>query len=152
MPKFSYRAITETGTTTRGEIDAESADKASSLLASQGYIPTRVKEERAAGTGFQLAELFEFLSPVKAPELILFTKQFNTLIRAGVPMLSLLRVLEEQTEHPKLQKILSNIRRDIKEGSSLHEAFRRYPKVFSPLYCNMLKAGEASEPARPAVL
>ena len=144
MPKFSYRAITETGTTTRGEIEAESSDKASSLLASQGYIPTRVKEERAAGTGFQLAELFEFLSPVKAPEIILFTKQFNTLIRAGVPMLSLLRVLEEQTEHPKLQKILSNIRRDIKEGSSLHEAFRRYPKVFSPLYCNMLKAGEAS--------
>lgn len=144
MPKFSYRAITETGTTTRGEIEAESSDKASSLLASQGYIPTRVKEERATATRFQLAKLFEFLSPVKAPEIILFTKQFNTLIRAGVPMLSMLRVLEEQTEHPRLQKILGNIRRDIKEGSSLHEAFRRYPKVFSPLYCNMLKAGEAS--------
>ncbi|MBW2430025.1 MAG: type II secretion system F family protein [Deltaproteobacteria bacterium] len=144
MPKFSYRAITETGTTTRGEIEAESADKASSQLASQGYIPTRVKEERAAGTGIQLATLFDSLFPVKAPELILFTKQFNTLIRAGVPMLTLLRVLEEQTEHPKLQKVLGNIRRDIKEGSSLHEAFRQYPKVFSPLYCNMLKAGEAS--------
>ena len=46
MPKFSYRAITETGATTTGEIEAETADKASSLLASQGYIPTRVKEER----------------------------------------------------------------------------------------------------------
>ncbi len=144
MPKFSYRAITETGTTTRGEIEAESVDKASSQLASQGYIPTRVKEERAAGTGIQLATIFDSLFPVKAPELILFTKQFNTLIRAGVPMLTLLRVLEEQTEHPKLQKVLGNIRRDIKEGSSLHEAFRQYPKVFSPLYCNMLKAGEAS--------
>ena len=144
MPKFSYRAITETGTTTRGEIEAESADKASSQLASQGYIPTRVKEERAARTGIQLATIFDSLFPVKAPELILFTKQFNTLIRAGVPMLTLLRVLEEQTEHPKLQKVLGNIRRDIKEGSSLHEAFRQYPKVFSPLYCNMLKAGEAS--------
>ncbi|MBT8364776.1 MAG: type II secretion system F family protein, partial [Deltaproteobacteria bacterium] len=111
---------------------------------SQGYIPTRVKEERAARTGIQLATLFDSLFPVKAPELILFTKQFNTLIRAGVPMLTLLRVLEEQTEHPKLKKVLGNIRRDIKEGSSLHEAFRQYPKVFSPLYCNMLKAGEAS--------
>ena len=144
MPKFSYRAITEAGTTTTGEIEAESADKASSLLASQGYIPTRVKEERSAGAGVQLGSILDFLSPVKAPELILFTKQFNTLIRAGVPMLSLLKVLEEQTEHPQLRKILGIIHRDIKEGSSLHDAFRQHPRVFTPLFCNMLKAGEAS--------
>ena len=144
MPKFSYRAITEDGTTTTGEVEAESAEKASSLLASQGYIPTRVKEERSAVSGAQVGSLLDSLSPIKAPELILFTKQFNTLIRAGVPMLSLLKVLEEQTEHPKLRRILGTIHRDIKEGSSLHEAFRKHPKAFSPLYCNMLKAGETS--------
>jgi len=144
MPKFNYRAITEDGTNTSGEIEAESAEKASSMLASQGYIPTRVREERAAVSGAQLGSLLDSISPVKAPELILFTKQFNTLIRAGVPMLSLLKVLEEQTEHPKLRKILGTIHQDIKEGSSLHEAFRKHPKAFSPLYCNMLKAGEAS--------
>lgn len=144
MPKFSYRAITEAGTTTTGEIEAESADKAGSLLAAQGFIPTRVKEERAARAGVQLGNILDFLSPVKAPELILFTKQLNTLIRAGVPMLSLLKVLEEQTEHPKLRKVIGAIHRDIKEGSSLHEAFRQHPGVFSPLFCNMLKAGETS--------
>jgi MSHA biogenesis protein MshG len=144
MPKFSYRAITDDGTTTTGEVEAESVDKASSLLASQGYIPTRVKEERSAVSGAQVGTLLDPLSPIKAPELILFTKQFNTLIRAGVPMLSLLKVLEEQTEHPKLRRILGTIHRDIKEGSSLHEAFRKHPKAFSPLYCNMLKAGETS--------
>jgi len=144
MPKFSYRAITEAGTTTTGQIEAENAHKAGSLLASQGYIPTRVKEERASAAGFQLGGVLDFLSPVKAPELILFTKQFNTLIRAGVPMLALLKVLEEQTEHPKLRKILGTIHRDIKEGSSLHEAFRRHPGVFPPLFSNMLKAGETS--------
>jgi len=144
MPKFSYRAITEAGTTTTGEIEAENADKANSLLASQGYIPTRVKEERVAAGGFELGGAFDFLSPIKAPELILFTKQFNTLIRAGVPMLTLLKVLEEQTEHPRLRKILGIIHQDIHEGSSLHAAFRRHPRVFSPLFCNMLKAGEAS--------
>ncbi|MEJ2170005.1 MAG: type II secretion system F family protein, partial [Desulfobacterales bacterium] len=106
MPKFSYRAITEDGTSTTGEIEAESAEKAGTMLASQGYIPTRVKEGRAAGSGAQLGSIFDFLSPIKAPELLLFTKQFNTLIRAGVPMLTLLKVLEEQTEHPKLCKIL----------------------------------------------
>jgi type II secretory pathway component PulF len=144
MPKFSYRAITDDGTTTTGEVEAESVEKASSLIASQGYIPTRVKEERSAVSGAQLGSLLDSLSPIKAPELILFTKQFNTLIRAGVPMLSLLKILEEQTEHPKLRKILGTIHRDIKEGSSLHEAFRKHPKAFSPLYCNMLKAGETS--------
>ena len=144
MPKFNYRAITEDGTTTTGEVEAESVEKASSMLASQGYIPTRVKEERSAVSGVQLGSLLDSLSSIKAPELILFTKQFNTLIRAGVPMLSLLKVLEEQTEHPKLRKILGTIHQDIKEGSSLHEAFRKHPRAFSPLYCNMLKAGETS--------
>ena len=144
MPTFNYRAIADDGTTTTGEIEAESTESASNLLAAQGYIPTRVKEERRAVPGIQLGKLFEFFSPIKAPELILFTKQFNTLIRAGVPMLSLLKVLEEQTEHPKLRRILGTIHQDIKQGSSLYDAFRRHPKVFSPLYCNMLKAGEAS--------
>jgi len=144
MPKFNYRAITETGTTTTGEIEAESAESAGSMLAAQGYIPTRVKEERSAVPGIQLGNLIDFFSPVKAPELILFTKQFNTLLRAGVPMLSLLKVLEEQTEHPRLRRILGTIHEDIKEGFSLYDAFRRHPKVFSALYCNMLKAGEAS--------
>ena len=144
MPKFSYRAITEMGSTETGAIEAESAEKASSMLAAQGYIPTRIREERAAMPAIKMGNLLEAFSPVKAPELILFTKQFNTLIRAGVPMLSLLKVLEEQTEHPRLRKILGTIYQDIKEGSSLFDAFGRHRRVFSPLYCNMLKAGEAS--------
>jgi type IV pilus assembly protein PilC len=114
MPKFSYRAITEMGSTETGAIEAESAEKAGSMLAEQGLIPTRVKEERPAVSGVKLGSILEAFSPVKAPELILFTKQFNTLIRAGVPMLSLLKVLEEQTEHPRLRKILGLVRQDIK--------------------------------------
>ena len=144
MPKFSYRAITEMGSTETGAIEAESPEKAGSMLAEQGLIPTRVKEVRPAASGVKLGSILDVFSPVKAPELILFTKQFNTLIRAGVPMLSLLKVLEEQTEHPRLRNILGVIHQDIKEGSSMFNAFNRHRKVFSPLYCNMLKAGEAS--------
>ncbi len=144
MAKFNYRAITDAGTTTTGEIEADSVEKAGSLLAAQGYIPTKVRKKRAAAAGAELRNVLDFFSPVKTPELILFTKQLNTLIRAGVPMLSLLKVLEEQTEHPGLRRILGTIRQDIKEGASLYEAFRRHPKVFSPLYCDMLRAGEAS--------
>jgi MSHA biogenesis protein MshG len=144
MAKFSYRAITDAGTTTTGEIEADSVEKAGSLLAAQGFIPTKVSEKRSALSSAQLRNIFDFFSPVKTPELILFTKQFNTLIRAGVPMLTLLKVLQEQTEHSGLRRILETIRQDIKEGASLYEAFGRHQKVFSPLYCDMLRAGEAS--------
>ncbi len=151
MPKFSYQAITETGATTSGEIEAESLESANSILASRGYIPTRVKAEQAALSGLQLPKIQELLSPVKAPDLILFTKQFKTMINAGVAMISMLEILEEQTENPNLKRILGQMHQDIKEGASLYDAFSRHPKVFSPLYCSMIKAGEASG-ALPEVL
>ncbi|MGD8650344.1 MAG: type II secretion system F family protein [Desulfobacterales bacterium] len=144
MAVYSYRAITEAGTTTTGEIEADTVEKAGSLLAAQGYIPTKLREKSAAVSGVQMRSFFDFFSPIKAPELILFTKQFNTLISAGVPMLTLLKVLQEQTEHSGLRRTLDTIHQDIKEGASLYEAFRQHPKVFSPLYCDMLRAGEAS--------
>ena len=144
MAKFSYHAITDSGTTTTGEIEADSLEKAGSLLAAQGYIPTKLREKSAAVSGVQMRRVLDSLSPVKAPELILFTKQFNTLNNAGVPMLTLLKVLEEQTEDSRLRRTLNAIHEDIKEGASLHEAFRQHPSVFSSLYCDMLRAGEAS--------
>jgi len=144
MAKFSYEAITETGGTTSGVIEADSAELASSMLASRGFIPTRVATKRSGFGEVQFSGFLEALRPIKAPELILFTKQFNTMIRAGVSMMSLLKVLEEQTENPRLQKILGAMHQDIKEGASLHEAFRKHPGVFSPLYCSMIRAGETS--------
>lgn len=151
MPKFSYNAITETGSTTSGEIESDSIENANSTLASRGLIPTRVKEERPALGGLQFGSLSEILTPIKAPELILFTKQFNTMIRAGVSMMRLLEVLEDQAENPKLKKILGMMHQEIKEGASLYEAFGKHPRVFSPLYCSMIRAGEKSG-ALPEVL
>ncbi|MGD9043991.1 MAG: type II secretion system F family protein [Desulfobacterales bacterium] len=151
MPKFSYQAITETGATTSGEIEADSLEVANNMLASRGYIPTRVKAEQPALSGLQMSAIREQLSPVKAPDLILFTKQFKTMINAGVNMMNMLEILEEQTENPKLRRILGKMHQDIKEGASLYEAFSKHPKVFSPLYCSMIQAGEASG-ALPEVL
>ena len=151
MPKYSYQAISETGATTSGEIEADSLESANSILASRGFIPTRVKVEQPALSGFQMTKLRERFTPVKAPELILFTKQFKTMINAGISMLNLLEILEEQTENPKLRRILGHMHQDIKEGSSLHRAFSKHPKVFTPLHCSMIEAGEASG-ALPEVL
>ncbi len=151
MPKFSYQAITETGATASGEIEAESLESANSILASRGYIPTRVKAEQPALSGLQLSNIRERFSPIKAPELILFTKQFKTMFDAGVSMMNMLGILEAQTENLKLRRILGNMHQDIKEGASLYEAFSKHKKVFSPLYCSMIRAGEASG-ALPEVL
>ena len=151
MPKFQYEAITETGATTSGEIEADSLQSANSMLAARGYIPTRVKAEQVALSGFQMSKILEFLSPVKAPELILFTKQFKTMFNAGVSMINMLAILEQQTENPRLRGVLGKMHQDIKEGASLYEAFRKHPRVFSPLYCSMIRAGEASG-ALPEVL
>jgi type II secretory pathway component PulF len=144
MPKFSYEAINEAGSNISGVIEADSVEIANSTLASRGFIPTKVKEERSAMGSIQSSEILEMLTPVKAPELILFTKQFNTMIHAGVAMLRLLEVLKDQNENPRLKKVLGRMHQDIKEGASLHEAFSHHPRVFSPLYCSMIRAGETS--------
>jgi type IV pilus assembly protein PilC len=151
MPTYKYRALTETGTTVSGEIQAESADAASLALTNRGVIPTQVSAAGGAAAELRMPSLSGWMSPVRTPELILFTKQFRTLIRSGVPMLTILQVLEEQTENPRLRTILGTIHQNIRDGASLHEAFGRHPQVFSTLFCSMLKAGEASG-ALPEIL
>jgi len=151
MPKFSYQAITETGAATKGEIEADSIESASNLVAARGYIPTQVRPSRAGAPGLRLSGAYGLFSRIKSPELILFSKQFKTLIRSGVPMLTILQVLEDQTENKRLKSVLGTIHQDIRDGASLYDAFRRHPQVFSPLYCSMLRAGESAG-ALPEIL
>ena len=150
MPKFNYEVITDAGATATGVIEADSLDSANIKLTAQGYIPTDVKEV-AGSSAVTLQTILDRLMPISIPDLILFTKQFRTMIRAGVSMLSMLQILEDQTENPKLKTVLHTMYQDINEGASLTEAFRNHPKVFSPLYCSMVQAGEASG-ALPEIL
>ena len=144
MPTFSYRAITDSGTETRGTLEAENEFAAKSAVAARGLIPSSVSQ---AGGGLDLAWLKKARkrsAKVKAADLILFTKQFRTMFQAGLSITRLLEVLEQQTEHSGLREAIVRITQDIRSGNSLHEAFRRHPQVFSLLYCSMLQAGEAS--------
>lgn len=144
MPKFSYQAINESGNTINGNLEADSLDMANNILMGRGYIPSKVVETGKVVSP-KLVRIFkEKFTFIKTPELILFTKQFKTLIKAGVPILKLLNILENQTENNALKEIAFSIAQDIEEGASLHDAFRKHPKAFSPLYCSMLRAGEAS--------
>lgn len=151
MPKFLYKAINESGSSVSGEIEAESIEKVNSTLVARGLIPSNVSGATRGSSGISLMRIKQKLTSVKPPELILFTKQLRTLIRAGVPMIQLLKVMENQTENLNLKNIIIDISKDIQEGSNLYNAFVKYPKIFSPLFCSMLHAGEASG-ALPSVL
>ncbi|MGD2271792.1 MAG: type II secretion system F family protein [Desulfobacterales bacterium] len=149
MPKYSYQVITENGNTATGVLEADSIDAANNILSSRGYIPTEVKEE--AASGITLKSIQDQLTPIKTPDIILFTKQFRTMLRTGVSMLNILQILQDQTDNLKLKNVLSTMHQDINEGASLYEAFGKHPRVFSLLYCSMVRAGEASG-ALPEIL
>ena len=127
-----------------GSIEAESREAAAALLGQRGYIPSKVSGESNDSQTAAFSTLQERFTHVKAADLILFTKQFRTMVRAGLSIIPLLHVLENQTENPKLRTIIGSMGEDIKGGSTLYDAFKKHPKVFSPLYCIMIQAGESS--------
>jgi type II secretory pathway component PulF len=151
MSKFAYTAFDVNGKTVTGELEAETIEDASELLAKRDYIPAEIIEGGTAKKWLDLEKIKIGLSTVTAPDLILFTKQFRTMLVAGVPILSLLQTMEQQTNNLRLKNVIGVIANEIHEGASLHEAFKMHPKVFSPLYCSMLEAGESSG-ALPDVL
>lgn len=151
MPKYAFQAINENGNTFSDVIEADSIEMANNMITARGYIPVSVSERGGSGGGRFWTQVKESLTPISAAELILFTKQFRTMLRVGVSMIKLLQVLENHAENPVLKRIIREMSDDIKEGSSLYDAFKKHPRAFSPLYCGMVQAGEASG-ALPEVL
>jgi type II secretory pathway component PulF len=144
MANFSYQAINESGTTISGVIQAESVENAENLLLSKGYIPSKVAATRRGSSASLLEKIDQALGHVKITDLILFSKQFRSMMQAGVPILRLLTVLENQTENRALRRTVAAIGQDITGGSTLHDAMKKHPRVFSPLYLSMINAGEIS--------
>ena len=152
MPSYSYQVLTESGSTLSGTLEAESADQARQKLIALGYIPMSITPggQKGAGSGWWAEMELKFTS-VSIKDLILFTKQFRTMIQAGLSLLETLRILEEQAENKKIKHICSTMNAEIKSGKTLFEAFSGHPKVFSALYRNMIQAGEEAG-ALPEVL
>jgi type IV pilus assembly protein PilC len=145
MAKFQFTAIDETGKTVSGEIEADSRDAALGLVAGRGLIPqtARKKSGQSDITGF-LNNLPLPGRLVKAKDLILFTKQFKTMVHAGVSIVQVFQILWDQTENPHLRKAIAQMLGDIREGKSLFHAFSAHPRIFPRLYCAMIRAGEES--------
>jgi type IV pilus assembly protein PilC len=143
MPNYIYQAINESGDTVSGSLDVESVEVANSILMARNLIPSKIKEQSKAGDENWLRSLLSS-DNVKMVDLIIFTKQLRSMLVAGVPMLRLLDILANQTESHGLKKAILSIIQDIKQGLSFSESLEKFPKIFSNLYCNMIKAGEMS--------
>ncbi|MBI1823861.1 MAG: type II secretion system inner membrane protein GspF [Nitrospirae bacterium] len=147
---YEYKGLTAEGREMSGMIDAENPKTARTRLKIQGIFPTEVHEDTSSsragaspegGGSFLNRRLFGGIS---ALEISLMTRQLSTLISAGLPLMEALEALVEQIEQPQLKKMVSGIREKIREGHPLSQALTDYTRYFSPLYIQMVRAGEAS--------
>ncbi|HMP74320.1 MAG TPA: type II secretion system F family protein [Kiritimatiellia bacterium] len=144
MPVYQYRAIDSTsGKSSSGTLDVDSPEQLKERLATRNLIPVSytLKAESSENAWKRLERRFNKVPP---DELILFTKQIETMLRAGIPVLRAFDILASQTEHPRLKEVCTAMGQDIRQGSTLHQALARHDDVFPPLYSNMVRAGETS--------
>lgn len=136
MPTFIWKGRTASGATASGELAAGSQADVVAALRQKKIIPTsiKVKEEKRG--------LALFGGRVSRRALAVFTRQFSTMLNAGLPLLTCLEILGKQTESQGLRRVLVEVRGDVEGGLSLADALRRQPKVFDNLYVNMVESGE----------
>jgi type II secretory pathway component PulF len=139
MPNYRYKARDKYGALSVGTFETSGREAVAGHLDSLGYIPVLIEEERP---GLTLGQYLPQFQVVTATELIVFSRQLATLISAGIPFMASFTALEEQTENPKLKKTINQVRRDVEGGSTFADALAKHPKVFSPMYSSMVKAGE----------
>ncbi|MFQ5841603.1 MAG: type II secretion system F family protein, partial [Thermodesulfobacteriota bacterium] len=138
MPTFSYKARDQAGKSVQGVIEAPNIHAVGTRLEERNYFPVHIKEEKPS------QPLTGYTRKLGSEDLILFSRQLYTLIRAGIPIMSGLRSLADQSENKRLKSILTDIEKDINEGKSFSDSLAKYPKDFPPLYVNMVRAGETS--------
>lgn len=136
MPVFIWKGRSASGAVTSGELTAASQADVVAALRQKRIIPTsiKLKEEKK---GFAL-----FGARVSKRALAVFTRQFSTMLNAGLPLLSCLDILSKQTESAGLKRVLADVRADVEGGHSLADALRRQSKVFDNLFVNMVESGE----------
>jgi type IV pilus assembly protein PilC len=138
---FAFRAMDLAGTTSAGELDAESKAAVTEQLRQRGLIVLDVSEK---SDPFKIEDFFKRWQGVDMRELAVFSRQFATLVASGMPMLRTLQTLEEQTQDEQIREATAGVRADVEAGSSLEQAMERYPKVFDRLFRAMVRSGEQS--------
>ena len=136
MPVWTYSARTVGGDIRRAEVDLPSKDHVIAYLRKQKLIPVSVREKPKDISLTQRKR-------VKARDLVIFTRQFSTMINAGLPLVQALDILSRQTENQMLKKAVGDVVYDVEAGNTLADALKQHPKIFTQLYTNMVAAGES---------
>lgn len=144
MAVFEYEAMAKTGKSVRGIIDADTPAAARRKLREQDMYPTRVEESFGRATKTAKAEPVGLLGRISQRDLSLATRQLAVLLQAGMPLVEGLTALIAQTANVRMRKVIFDVRDRVNEGVSFAEALSKHPRVFSELYVNMVRAGEAS--------
>ena len=130
---FSWEGKDKAGKTVRGEMRAAGENMVQATLRRQGVIVSKVKKQKMGGGG-----------SVTEKDVALFTRQMATMMKAGVPLLQAFDIVSKGASNPAVGRLLIEIKTEVETGSSLAQAFRKYPLHFDALYCNLVAAGEAA--------
>lgn len=135
MATFEYKAITNAGKTISGTIDGNSKDSATEALSAQGIKVVQIELSKGKA---------KHLGKVKLVDLVLFTRQLSTMVSAGVPLMRSLTTLQTQAENPTMKLVIADLVKEVESGAQLADALEKHPEVFTPIYINMVRAGEAA--------
>ncbi|WP_219635323.1 type II secretion system F family protein [Nocardioides ungokensis] len=138
--QYSYKVRDAAGKFTEGKVEAVSEAAVADKLRAMGYVPLEVK---ASNVGMNREINIGPKKRVKTKDLAVFSRQFATMIDAGLTMIRALNIMADQSENPELRRILRGVKQDVEAGSSLSASFAKSPEAFPPLMVNMTKAGEA---------
>jgi len=138
MAIYTWKGRTRQGTVTKGVMEASNEEAVMAQLRAQMLTPMTVKAKAK-----DLSEHFGFLKqPIKTKDLVIFTRQFATMIDAGLPLVQCLKILGDQQENPTFKTIIDEVRNDVEQGSTFADALSKHPKPFDSLFCNLVAAGE----------
>jgi len=138
MPVYIWKGKTRQGTVTKGEMEAATVEAVEAQLRGQMLTPVTVKAKSK-----DISEYIGFLKQgITTKDLVIFTRQFATMIDAGLPLVQCLKILGDQQENPTFKKIIVEVRNDVEQGSTFADALSKHPKPFDALFCNLVAAGE----------
>ena len=146
MPNFSYRGRNGAGQTVEGILEGASAGAVADMLFGSGVTPTEIKPAAAGAVGKSAGgsglDIQLFKQKVEHMDVLLFSRQLHTLMRAGVPIMRALAGLQESSTNPAMREVLQDVRESLDSGRELSLSLGRHPKVFSPFYLSMVRVGE----------
>ena len=140
MAQFKYSAQDASGEIQKGTIEADTKDAAVAALKKKSMRPLAVETQKKSAANIQIK--MPGSNKVKNEDIVIFTRQLATMINAGVPLIQSLATMRDQTDSEALQAVLDKVVVKVQSGIPLSEALAEHPKVFSPVYINMVKAGE----------